>query len=118
MLDFTLFMVRIATGTVQAAQRQWSGNASEADATGEAVAPFATIQAAADVACDGDTIFEVPNVFPWNVSLTQLRCCAKSRRPVRKSQSQWQNRSSLTEDNPDILWVIDGNTLNWITFRP
>ena len=47
------------------------GNASEADATGEAVAPFATIQAAADVACEGDTIFVAPGVYLENVSLTQ-----------------------------------------------
>ena len=47
------------------------GNASEADATGEEVAPFATIQAAANVACEGDTIFVAPGVYLENVNLTQ-----------------------------------------------
>ena len=47
------------------------GNASEPEATGESVSPFTTIQAASDVACEGDTIFVAPGVYPENVSLTQ-----------------------------------------------
>ena len=67
---------------------------------------------------NGDQTFsEVPNLFPWNDTMHSFASGDVNRDgQLDVYASYGNNYVSPDNDNPDILWVNDGNDNHWIAF--